>query len=527
MKKQTFTLLLLSCLSYSALANENTRTFLSKKELNNLSTELLEQIERLDATAITVRNQTRTVKWPDYKATALANLNRATSWEELATQVAKLHYGIVNRHSYISFEAPLPNGTTLNVDRWPKMELGYTWPNVSFFDVNSGKAVSKINDQSVHALFENHYNHYCNIANRHGCLRDFTNQLAKGYWFAQSRQPITLSYADGSKQTLSQKQLTTNTNESSKSNQLESACENNYLSPEFTLRYSGEHACLYDNKDAYVLKISHFPAWGTDDDDIYCNRFTTNGMCKEITEIINKANSTPKPNLVIDLQGNRGGSENTPWVAALTQNGFTDNLIQYKNITELKYESLRSRLFYGLEEAETWYQSIMKSSQHTNSPFLPVRGDFCRDGNCSLQKVPSNKLNFHYDTLAIVTDEDCVSSCDDLVWRTKKFAGATVYGQPPSSDGAYASAKGHILLTKSGEVQTVLAGGYSSTPDFGEDKHLITFRVPVVKTVNEHGKLLEGDASVLDVPLEINRSNYNHIKLDNVVRTVDLTSSKN
>ena len=244
-------------------------------------------------------------------------------------------------------------------------------------------------------------------------------------------------------------------------------------------------------------------------------------MCQEKSEIIALTKKHPKENLIIDVQGNRGGSENTPWIASITNSGFKDNLVQYKNIKELDFISIRNGVFYGLQAAENWYQKVSMSKENTNDPFLPVRGDFCRDGTCAGNWVEPNKEHFEYKSLAIVTDHNCASSCDDLVWRSKTFAEAKVFGQPPSTDGAYASIKGYVLRTAKGEIKTAFASGYSRTPKFGDDTLLISFQIPITKTVDNLGNLLDGDDTVLDYPLEVNRANFNDIHKDNIMRTIN------
>jgi len=496
--------------------------FLTKSQLREVANELLSQIERVDATSISVRNKTREVKWEEYRKIASDRLINSSNWNELAHNVEKLHLGIVNRHSFVNFEVANINLKGIDVEiSWPKFNIGYTWPKIEFYDLDSGKTINKIDGKPFIEIFESYFNHFCRIANKNGCLREFVSHLSKGYSFETNREKLELSFIDGFNKIISKSELSSRASTAYLTKNSVKNCADAYPLAPVTLLYSGKQACLFLAENAYILKILSFSSWGTEQSDFYCQNYKKDGLCQEMNEIVRRTKAEPKENLIIDVQGNRGGSENTPWIASITNNGFKDNLVQYKNIKELNSKHIRSGVFYGLPQAEDWYQKVSKDKENNKGSFLPVRGDFCRDGNCTGSHIESKKEHFEYKKLAIVTDHNCASSCDDLIWRSKSFAGAQVFGQPPSTDGAYASIKGYVLLTAKGELQTAFASGYSRTPSFEDDLLLITFQIPITKTVDDLGNLLDGDSSVLDFPLEVNRANFNNLQQDNLIRTID------
>lgn len=492
----------------------NERIFISKEELTNLSNVIFANIERLDGVSIGVRDVTRKIIWAEYRKSMSERITSAKNWSELSDTLSDIHYGIVNRHAYFELGKDIQNVRRENL-LWPSFYFGYTWPNISIFDIETGRDVSAINDISFDILFDEYFNWYCKHAHREGCLSEFVITLNKGYPFSRGKESgANINFSDGTSATLKKGQV------AKRHKKINSSCDSLDLGSSFRIVYKGLQSCLFTSDNTYILKILSFGEWGAS--DIYCENIIADGMCRDINVISNITNSKPKDYLVVDLQGNRGGTENTPWIAAIAKEKFKDNLIQFRMFNELNNDTIRSGLFYGIQPAETWYQDVIKQKFTKNQTHLPKRGDFCRDGKCVGDYIIASKKQINFKKIGLVTNSNCASSCDDFVWRAKTYAGAKVYGQPPSTDGSYASMMVHVILNASGHISTYTASGYSPIPVFADDElHIATFQIPVTRTVDTNNKILEGDFSVLDYALPVNKGNYQNIVSDNILMTVD------
>jgi hypothetical protein len=503
------------CLNTDASSEIN--NFPELNERKELAEALLDGIEVLDAMSIEIRNKTRTVDWDNYKKSMISRFVQANNWEDLFLTIRSLHFGIINRHSYV-FSGNIIKGKHKNIPRWPSFDLIYTWPEVAFFGEKLGSEISELNGIEIDLLFDDYFNYYCNDAHISGCLFKFKEELRRGYSFDKNLSELHVSYVDN--------KLTVRKKGSSKDESEATKPCTKYTTLDLLLIYEGQDTCLFEAGDAYVLKIHSFGKWGTESEDIYCEQAKEEGMCRDIISVRNILNkSFPKQtNLVIDIQGNRGGTEITPWIAALTHHGFKDNLVQYKNIKELSESKIRSDAFYGSPAAESWYQ-VVKDDVKESDVFFPARSDFCRgEENCVPSIIKSTSKPIRFKSLNIVTDNNCVSSCDDLVWRLKKFSGAKVYGQPPSTDGTFISLEGNVFKDDNKGLMFVVVGkDYASKKVSGPT--YAVFSLPIARTVDSDGRLLDGDESVLDHIFPITLENFQHLASENIARILSLVKS--
>ncbi len=238
-------------------------------------------------------------------------------------------------------------------------------------------------------------------------------------------------------------------------------------------------------------------------------------MCFDINEIKRITRNSPAKSLVIDIQNNGGGTENTPWIAALTTNGFKDNLVRYRNIALLSEPEVREYAFYFSERAERWYQNIIERVDGKER-FLPVRPDFCRGSTqCDVKTTASSTNPIKYKDLRLVINQGCVSSCDDFIWRTRQYANAKTYGQVSATDGAYARLNGFLFIDNHGQITNVITGE-GDKPSGEHGTLLVTYQLPISKTVTLAGENLEGNPDVLDYPLPITKENFAQIELFNL-----------
>jgi hypothetical protein len=508
---------LLFIFTFVSVAQEKQK-YLDQRQLDAVADQLIANFERLDAISIDVRDRSRSVKWDTYKNWLRTSISQARNWTDFVLAIDSFHYGITNLHSYVEVAKEIRTLSKKGRPSWPAIPLGYTYPQLSFFDTQTDKSIMSLNGRPIADIFEKFVNYYCNDLHQQGCLNRFTKYIGKGYRFAESQKQITVGYIDGSEKLFDKHSSSIASKPSS------TGCEKYRNILDLKLIFQGAQSCLFRYKKDYLLKILEFDNWGNKFDDFYCSKPFEAGMCTDINSINAIINKTPAANLLIDLQNNGGGSENTPWVAALTANGFVDNLVEYKNIGEISQTSIRQAMFYGSYYAEDWFAQLKENQKENN--FLPARGDFCRGSNtCLPTLIKSNPNHIKFNRLVLITNSRCVSSCDDLIWRLKAFSNAKVVGQMPSTDGAYARLMVYVILMPDGEIASIISGE-GLQQDFSQGQLLFEYRVPVTRTVSLNGIRLEGNTHVLDIEFDVNKSNYLSIEEDNIKRALQLVSSK-
>ncbi|KJY75964.1 hypothetical protein [Vibrio nigripulchritudo] len=486
--------------------------FPNKSQREEIASKLLSGIESIDAVTIELRNKTRIIDWNEFKAIIRNKIMNSFDWSSFYRSIDNLHYGILSRHSYVVVGENIQKEVK-HYPRWPKLQIGYTWPEVSFFSTSNHKSIELVNGRKIEGLFEEFFNLYCNDVHRSGCLRLFSTHMSSGYQFSEELDQIVVNYVDGSLEKFENERGTKKKIKNSVD------CLNMYSSLNLNLIYAGSQSCLYEINGKYVLKIFYFGEWGASYDDIYCEDVKEQGMCFDINEISRITRGSPERSLVIDIQNNEGGTENTPWIAALTKNGFKDNLVAYKNISLLSDPEVRGSVFYFSDRAEKWYQKIIVKINR-NDIFFPIRPDFCRGSvECNNLTIDSSLNSIRYKELKLVVNGGCVSSCDDFIWRLREYADAKTYGQLPATDGAYARLNGYLFMNAQGQIVNIIAGD-GNQPSGGSGTLLVTYQIPISKTVAIDGELLEGNDSVLDNLLPINKNNFNNLSLHNLKETL-------
>ena len=357
MKRVTAILLaaLLQCLQTASYAN-NELAFPTESQRKEIAAQLFSGIESIDAMTIDLRNQTRRIDWDTFKKIASDKITEAADWDALYHSINNIHFGILNRHSYLLVSDSVRDKLSER-NRWPKIEVGYTWPNVEFFSLANNKSIALINSVKIADIYDEFFNLYCNDVHHSGCLGMFSSHLKSGYMFSGSQEELVVKYTNGSSETFNR----SNQPNTQSAKHQPRDCSLLYSSLDLDLIFDGSQSCLYESADTYVLKIFFFGNWGTSHEDIYCESANEKGMCSDINEIKRMTRNSPTKSLVIDIQDNGGGTENTPWIAALTTNGFTDNLVAYRNLSALAKPDIRKSAFYYSESAETWYQNIVKN----------------------------------------------------------------------------------------------------------------------------------------------------------------------
>ena len=225
-------------------------------------------------------------------------------------------------------------------------------------------------------------------------------------------------------------------------------------------------------------------------------------MCSDV-RILRQALKSIENNvdyLIIDLQGNGGGNENSPLVAEFAQTPFYDLSVQFRKTRILEDKAMRNRLFYTPMEHK-WYEKIHDNGVYDSvayGAFLPARADFCRGSEeCELKPIDPNGHHTGFKKFVILTNQTCVSSCDDFVWRLQSYGNAIIIGQEQAADATYSRIGVVIYKDSSGTIQSTYTGerGEESAPGL----KLCKMVIPYSKTVNKNGSLRQGQAAKLDL----------------------------
>ncbi|WP_042152916.1 MULTISPECIES: S41 family peptidase [unclassified Pseudoalteromonas] len=494
---------------------------INKAELASL---LFNEIERLDASAIRIRNTYKKVNWIEFRQVMTHKMLKAKSFRDLAIVFDDIQQGFTNSHSSFQLYSQVFDSRKLYENPVNKrgFGIGYTFPEVNFFSIETSKYIEFVNGFSLRKRFNQFEQLECEFTHQEACLKKFSKRIMWGLIDLNIKQENELSDKKKSwKETITPKVSTANVS----INTNETYCSlyaNNFKN--WNIKYSSKSVCLLEDNSTYILNIRSFLPWGTSQNDIHCEGDTNvETMCHDIQSIRDLLSQKSDIKLIIDLQGNSGGSENTPFLSLLSKKPFFDNLIHFNNTVELNNIDFRTNIFYGLKSAENWFQKLAVDSKLLNQEFLPVRADFCRGDKeaCSYKAINPLSPTLDIKKILLVVDSGCVSSCDDLVWRLKHYSGAYVLGQPPATDSTYSTVSGIIYYTANGQLKLFIkAQGQQYSLDDGSIK-LAWFSIPYTSTVDKEGNYIDGDISIINEIIPITIENYSNISNTNVLRAIE------
>jgi len=440
---------------------------------------LISEIQRVDAIGIATRNTYKDTNWKFLTRNLRSEFGAAQNWTELRQVISRLHKGFTNVHSHIKPGAlfpPVVKQTAPNANQEGPL-IGFTYPPVEFFAAKETPATK----EALNKTFREFVDVGCRAANPVSCA----------HRFVRDTQPLQ--------------------HPTPKEQRIEK-CESVAIryTTAWTLNYSGHSLCVLTRDAVTLVKIKLFASWGQS--GIYCGPNASKGSaCHDIYNALQLIKRAEPEYLILDVQNNRGGSENTPYIAAFATAAFTDLRVEYKKIRELDDSKMRKELFYFNKEAETWFKSLKTSKAYDTiayGDYLPARADFCRGArDCSIAPIKRHALSNAEQKGIILTNGNCVSSCDDLVWRLKEANNWKVVGQTPVTDGAYSRIEGGIFLNSEGQVSTQTWGD-GEEPATSQKDLLVRYRVPISRTVNGVGELLEGNVSVLDAPIAHSKAQF-------------------
>jgi hypothetical protein len=493
---------------------------------DELASILFKEIQRLDSSGIRMRNTHKAIDWNRFKSVMVTKIKSAKSFKDLAKAFDDIQQGFTNSHSSFQIYPSIYDSRQLYENPIDKrgFSLGYTYPKVNFFSVKTKKYIENMNGFSLKARFKKFEQFECQYVHQEACLKKFTKRVGWGL--------IGLNIKDKNEFTATNGATWTEVLNSKTPIQVQGTMCAIYASdhPAWELSYSSGNICLLKNNITYILKVNSFQAWGTEQDDFRCNNDAEiNSMCYDVQKLRDLLSLNSSIKLIVDLQGNRGGAENTPFLSLLSTNPFFDNLVVFNNTKELNNPNFRFNIFYGLDSAERWYKSLTGGDKSKDKKSLPKRSDFCRGdvAACAYKEIQPSSPKLSIQQLLLVVDSGCFSSCDDLVWRLKHYSNAYVLGQPPASDSTYATVSGIIYMTKSKELKVFIkASGQKYSLEEGSTK-LAWFTVPYTSTVDEFEHFVDGDFSVIDKIIPVTINNFENINKENVLNVINYSKSLN
>lgn len=489
--------------------------FLNSQQLNALFDQLIEELVANDTEAIQTRNETKSVLWKEYVALKKPAFVNSQSWDELADAYDSLGAGFVNLHSKFKFNAP-PKKQSVQAN----IKIGYTYPEIGFFiDDDEQQDIVRINEQHIKVAFDDFENLNCPFSNTIGCLRSFVKSFSAGklkvnnemvHQLATNQSTIDVVY-----------ELTTK--DGNNNRYYEAIDVSNYA--DWTLLKKGYKAALFKKHDTLLLSIQDFVYNRGSGDDFRCGQDSAEKtLCYDvrlIREVLDKHQSA-QTDLIIDVQNNGGGNENTAFLAELVNAPFEDLKVAFKNTEHMQNDKLRSHLFYGSKKAEHWFTSLNKAD--FSAEFLPERADFCQgDEQCQITTIQANNQRKFKDVY-VLTNDRCVSSCDDFVWRMSEFGGAKIVGLPHSTDATYSRLSIMFYLNPEGKIQRTFYGDGMKADFAGIE--IFSATIPYSKTINQQGQIRSGKTAPYEFILPVTKANFNNHAEDSLQRLFKVLNNK-
>lgn len=489
--------------------NAQNQKFLTKNQIRDFYGLMISEIEFLDAEAIETRNESREIKWNKIKKHYKKQFLKSKNWNDLKNAYTKFGNGFVNLHSSFRFFSPIKKKSETILSN---VKLGYEYPEINFFERESKQNVTHINKTPIKKAFKYFLNYECRFNSDIGCQMYFVSQFRRGKLLVKGEFIESIRLENGKVLEVIYKKAS-----SANPPNVWKDFDNKYA--DWKLIKKGYRVAVLKKDNVALVKIIDFIYKRGSERDFRCTKSIGEGsMCNDILLIRESLNSIKDEAeyLILDVQNNRGGRENTAFIAEFAQKPFYDLQVRYKKTDLLKNDELRKYLFYYSGRAESWYQRLVKNgtiSKIKDGEYLPQRGDFCRGSKyCEMEAIEPNKNDRKYKKIAVLTNQMCVSSCDDLVWRMKEFANAEVIGQPQSADATYSRIVLAFYIDKNGKIAKKYFGDGQKIEVDGQK--IATMRIPYSRTVDANGELIQGKPAKLSRLVPVTKNNFSDLEKD-------------
>ncbi len=507
--KQNNLILFIVCLLSCQLPIGCQSPFLNLDQRSELFNMLVSEIETLDAEAIHTRNITKKTNWKGFISLRKAAILEAENAQELKKALDLFFSGYVNLHSRYQFLYPMDELPSVN---WKsKQELGFTYPGFHFFEMESGDKIDLINGVAIDSLFESYSDLRCRGGNKSYCAGRFISDIERNRLIVGRDSLSGFTLENGKEVKLHYDTTSTRDRyaEIIKSIEIE-----DYLD-DWTVVETGYKVALLQKDNIALVKIKDFVYTKGSDGGLRCSEEAADStQCSDI-QLLRKGLVSIKEkteHLIIDLQDNPGGNENSRFVAELCPEAFMDLAVQFRKTTILDDPELRNYLFYGSEKTENWYQGLKQNGMYEKieeGAFFPAIGDFCRGSDsCALVPIrPNPSARNNWKSISVLVNEGTASSGDDFAYRLQKYGRARIVGQPQCADLTYSVLKVIFYIDKEGNIQKK----YVKNPK--EDYEvagslLLECDIPFSRSIDDEGNHLQGSPLLLDITVPLTPLNF-------------------
>ncbi|WP_395376639.1 S41 family peptidase [Marinicella sp. W31] len=475
----------------------NSVPFLTVQQLADVYDLLIEKIEQYDMEGIHTRNLKKRLNWNTYKKLQKKIFIESDEWQTLARNFEEFGSGFVNLHSNFEFNKSIQSELKKTA-----IELGFTYPEILFFLTDSKQRVTAINGQPIWQAFQHFEDFACPFNSTIGCLSHFTYVFKTGQLWIEGMIPSDVSTPKAVIPVVYETRESVDRMARHKERIQVDGYE------DWELLAHGLKVAVWKQSQTVLIKIKSFVYFGGRGGGYRCEEpADENTMCADIQLIRTTLDNLKSEDyaLIIDLQDNGGGNENTPFLAELSQHPFEDLRVIFRNSDLLHDDTLRQYMFYGNQRAEDWYAGLTDEQKDLSHAFLPARADFCQgDVRCTIKPIQPNKQRA-FKKITILTNQNCVSSCDDFVWRMQDYSNAFIVGLPNAADATYSRIDLVFYLDKDGQPTVVPFG--QNPPDF-EGTKLFTVTIPYSKTVKASGEVRQGVPADLNLMVPVTVDNY-------------------
>ncbi len=183
-----------------------------------------------------------------------------------------------------------------------------------------------------------------------------------------------------------------------------------------------------------------------------------------------KSNSARVKHVVVDVAGNGGGEDTTPWLRLLLREPFQSDFVRFKKIREFDAPRVNAALFWNstgslFQAVEAMRRDGTFASTRENE-WLPAIPQFCprKDVPCPVEKHQPANHQFMGD-VSVVIDPFCNSACVNFANVAKTRAKARIIGLSDTGDSTFSRLQIHFGFDAAGRASIAT-----------EDRpHIVTF----------------------------------------------------
>lgn len=458
------------------------------------------EMARLDGEGLVVRDRNRARSFPDTAKLLAAEARAAESWPRFMRAFARLDAAYPNLHARF---APAPWFRY----RRPRLEPSFA-ADISAAEqvswklrggAHDGAALLAINGRSVEHWAAEHLEH-CKFPLRSQCDAELFEGLRRELLSWTRGEPLAYTVEKAGQRFTVPVAVSDAPQSSPDSDPLCAA--DSALYEGFTSAHLGRFACLFTKNgdpSTVVLRISSFSYYGADKHPI-------DSPAKEVEALWPwwREHAPGIRHLILDLAGNHGGNEPTPWYEILFERPYQEQWVVFRKLPEMLDDPLRKQgFFWGTPQQEIWFQNLRRNGTWDRiawGAFLPPVPMFCageESSDCRDGLFPVRRHGFS-GRVTMLLNRWCVSSCDGFAFEVKEQLGARVrvVGQHQAADTAYSRAMIGLHLDPSapGGFRTRVGNHRGD----GNSAAVLSQTVAVTRSVLEDGTVVSGVPLPLD-----------------------------